>query len=34
MKQIVMKKNLVKMQTNFHVIMLSSSLFQISKYHW
>ena len=34
MKQIVMKKNLVKMQTNFHAIMLSSSLFQISRYHW
>ena len=30
-----MKKNLVKrIKTNFHVIMLSSSLFQISKYHW
>ena len=34
MKQIVMKKNLVKIETNFHAIMLSSSLFQISKYYW
>ena len=33
MKQILMKKNLVKIRTNFHVIMLSSSLFQINKYH-
>ena len=33
MKRILMKKNLVKIRTNFHVIMLSSSLLQISKYH-
>ena len=34
MKRIVMKKNLVKIQTNFHAIMLSSSFFQINEYHW
>ena len=28
------KKNLMKIQTNFHVIMVSSSFFQISKYLW
>ena len=33
MKRILMKKNLVKIRTNFYVIMLSSSLFQINKYH-
>ena len=33
MNLIVMKRNLVKMQTNFHVVKLSSSLFQISKFH-
>ena len=33
MKRILMMKNLVKILTNFYVIMISSSLFQISKYH-
>ena len=34
MKPLVMKKNLVNMQTNFRVVMLSSSLLQISMFHW
>ena len=34
MTPIVMKKNLVKMLTSFHVVMLSSYLFQINKFHW
>ena len=29
----VMMKNLVKMKTNFHNVMISSSLFQISEFH-
>ena len=33
MKWIVMKKNLMKMKTNFHGIMFSSYLFQINKYY-
>ena len=33
MKLIMMKKNLIKMLSNFLAVMLSSSLLQISKFH-